>query len=655
MQQKRVATISTREKREYMKRLLWTLALCTLPWVVSGAEPQKRTQNIVYIDGTRYYIHLVSAGETTASIARLYGVSEGVIFQHNPTAKDGLREDLSLKIPYTASPASENARSASTSKPLSKKEEKALKKTFTEHIVVPGETLYAISRRYEISVETLMEDNPAADPAHLSIGQKLLIRKKEIGRTDDQTALSEMQRYEQELNLASTGEEYRYHVVEPKETIYSLARRYKMTEEELIRLNNLEGGLKAGAILRIPKANADLLKGPIPSEELSSELSQHQDLLNKADSLAVESCDTLEATKPREVFLQALRPADRLKVALLLPLSQGGRSNPNFAAFYQGFLLGLEEVKGRGFSVDATLYDTKRSREQIEILLADSSLRAANLIVGPIYTEQMEPVLRYAEEAAIPVVSPLADHSSLNSDVLFQMSPTEQTKYNKLQSLIDDEKATITLIRTTKTDKEFEQEILTLLGSRPFQYYDYQSVQGAEHAERSDLTPLLKQADKHLFIVLSAGEVDVDRILASLASAQTNMIARSQQVPEFTVVGNSRWNRFTNIDRTTFFKDRVVLLSNFHAKRDNELVRQFDSRYLHHFGSLPSLYAYRGYETARIFCPAMFSDIEYDMEGRRYHPLQTYYTFDQPEGSLSHINQEWVRVNYNADFTITIE
>ena len=646
-----------------MKRLLWTLALCSLlPMAGQGAEPQKRSQNIVYIDGTKYYIHTVGAGETPASIARLYGVSEAELLSHNASLRDGLREEQSVKIPFKAPVSAEGeAPAVSAQKPLSKKEEKALKKSFTEHIVARGETPYAISRRYEISVGTLMEDNPEADPAHLSIGQKLLIRKKAIGRTDEKTALSEMQDYEQKLNRTSTDEEFHYHVVQPKETIYSLARRYKMTEQELITLNNLEGGLKAGAILRIPKANAlgdsHRLIDSIPSGVISSQEAQLiiKELPEKSDSLSVEYMDTLEATRPREVLLHALAPAERLQVALLLPLSHQGHSSSNFAAFYQGFLLGLEEVKARGFSVDVTLYDTERNRNTVDRLLSEEeALQRAHLIVGPIYPEALDPVIDFAEQQAIPVVAPMGDLSSRESDVLFCMSPSEETKYDKLMPLFD-EQTSITLIRTGKDDPESEQEILRLIGNRPYQYHDYLSVQGAEHAERSDLSPLLKEHDKHLLFVLANNEVDVDRILASLASAQTNMQARSQRVPEFTVVGHSRWNRYTNIDRTTFFKDRVVLISNFHAKRDDRQVREFDSRYLSHFRALPTLYAYRGYETALIFCPAMFSDIEYDMEGRRYHPLQTYYSFGQREGSLTHTNREWVRVNYNPDFTITIE
>ena len=56
-----------------------------------------------------------------------------------------------------------------------------------------------------------------------------------------------------------------------------------------------------------------------------------------------------------------------------------------------------------------------------------------------------------------------------------------------------------------------------------------------------------------------------------------------------------------------------------------------------------------------IFAPAMYSDIQYDMEGRNYTPLQTTYTFEQAPGRYNHTNQNWMRINYHPDFTITVD
>ncbi|MDE5707629.1 MAG: transcriptional regulator, partial [Alistipes sp.] len=135
-------------------------------------------------------------------------------------------------------------------------------------------------------------------------------------------------------------------------------------------------------------------------------------------------------------------------------------------------------------------------------------------------------------------------------------------------------------------------------------------------------------------------------------SATTSLVARGRTAPRFTIVGTSHWNRLPNLDRALYFKDRIVLFSTYHAKRDAEIIRAFDSDYIKAFGTLPSLYSYRGYDAAMIFAPAMYSDIQYDLESRNYTPLQTTYTFRQKTEGCNHVNGNWMRISYQPDFTI---
>ena len=263
----------------------------------------------------------------------------------------------------------------------------------------------------------------------------------------------------------------------------------------------------------------------------------------------------------------------------------------------------------------------------------------------------------FAEEKGIPVVSPLAHIERENSDVLFQLAPDPAHKYDKVADLVGPGKR-VTLIATASTDREFEREMLALLEGRQYERYVFhnaRSASGSGGNSPSDLTPLLENKDDNVFIILSDDEVEVDRILAALASADTNLTSRGRTAPRFTVLGNVRWNRYNNIDRTMFFKDRVVFISTYHAKRDAQAVTAFDSAYIRAFGTLPTLYSYRGYDSALIFAPAMYGEIEYDLEGRSYTPLQTAYRCGQAAGRSNHVNGNWTRVDYNKNFTITIQ
>ena len=67
------------------------LALGTL--TVSKASEIEKSQVIVYINGAKYYVHTVKAGETLYSISRAYAVDEKSIIDHKLSAADGLKVD----------------------------------------------------------------------------------------------------------------------------------------------------------------------------------------------------------------------------------------------------------------------------------------------------------------------------------------------------------------------------------------------------------------------------------------------------------------------------------------------------------------------------------------------------------------------------------
>ena len=577
-----------------MKRLCAILVSLCVGFYAFGV---RKSSTIVYIDGAKYYIHTVLPGETLYGLSKTYGVGEQAIRAHNPGLADGLKADARVKIPFVAESASVLP-------------ERKLKKTFDMHYVVRGETLYGISRRYAIAIPTLMEDNPNLDPAQLKPGQRILVRKKQIGKEPEHEARAAWEEYRNTLNsVAEQGTAY--YIVQPGDTFYALS------------------------------------------------------ILGTAESEADDACDTLRQVPAeprdtvREIVFRALPPNETLRVALLLPVEAKEGANANYLEFYQGFLLGIDSVRNRyGHSVDVTLFNTRHDLQTVEEIVATPEFRRSNLIVGPVYEELLPPVLAYAEEHEIPVVSPLARLTQTNSDAVFQLSPDAGRKYEKEAELVGTDRR-VTLIYTENTDREFEREVLDLLGDTPYARHTYKfqhpSVRSAEDGP-GDLTPLLKGEEEKLFVVMADNEIDVDRILVSLASAHAGLTGRGLPVSRFTVLGNTRWNRYNNIDRTMFFKNRVVFTSTYHAKRDSEAVRRFDNAYIRAFGTLPTLYSYRGYDTAAIFGPGMFADIEYDMEGRRYQPLQTAYLFELEQTPRRlHVNRNWTRVNYNSDFTVTLE
>ncbi len=629
-----------------MKRAFLMIVVLLASVIGVMAQEGVKSETIVFINGQRFYVHRVVEGETLYSLSALYGVEQNDIVDNNNTVKQkGLQISENIKIPIKESGADVEKEVV-----LDRKS----RKNFDIHVVAQGETLYSISRKHAISVATIVEDNPTVDPSKLPLGQQILIRKKERGKTSEEVTMNELEKYKNGLNKVAP-EGYEYYLVPPKETLYSLMRSRQMSRKEFFEVNRgmTSDELKSGDIVLVRALEERII------------------LIERENPKA----DVEPQDQDQGVSFKPLRSGDTLNVSLLLPLtSSAGAVVPIFEEFYQGFLLGIEELKDKGHNVKVSLFNTQRSRSEVKEIVKSEDFKASNLIVGPVYEDLLGEVVAYAEKNSIPVVSPLATLQNSDSEVLFQMAPIAEHRYDKIGDILADS-VTVTLIYTENADLQYEAEVKELLGEREYNTHTYEYEHPSVIADRereakrleeevepspSDLSPLIHKDSlgtitRATFFIMSDNETDVDRILSAFASAQTGLQSKSLDVCDFTVLNNSKWNRYTNIDRAMFFRSRVTAFTSYHAKRDSDIIKQFDSRYAQEFGSLPSLYSYRGYDVAKIFGEGLYSDIEYGMEGRTFTPLQTTYRFQKMRDKSVRANQNWTKANYKNNYTITIE
>lgn len=597
-----------------------------------------QSEQIVYIDGVKYTAYTVAKGDTLYSLSKRYGVTIDQLEGANPALADGLKAGQMIKIPHPAQPTKKQ------------KQPKRSKKQFKSHVVRKGDTFYSIARLYEISVTTLMEDNAGIDPSHLAIGQTLYIRRSEIGETTENEAREQIEEQKQIMNNVVTTEEYSYHVVHRGEDAENIASRFGTTVDKLLALNGFDSSdkVREGLIIKVPKPKS------VTAEDSEQQI--------PADTTEQSKVEVKPAT------FSVLAHGQRANVALMLPMSVDGKVSQNYLDFYQGFLLGADHLRMNGYQIHIDLFNTAHSHDKVAQIIESNTLEDTHLIVGPVYEDTLIPVANYAEQRSIPVVSPLANLTQANGTNIFQMSPRLETKYDKVSNLFDGSRRVV-FISSDTTDSAFEAEVKQILGDREYithkYIYEHPSViekrekarQNGENVPHSpsDLSPLLDSEEPSLFIITAATEVETDRILAALASASISLKARSINASSYIVFGNNKWNRYRNIDKSLFFANNVVMLSTYHIDRSNPIIQAFSAQYVKAFDMLPSLYAYRGYDAAQVFIRSLYDKIEAALEGSRFQPLQTPYTFVQDNQTNIRTNEEWVRVNYNSNFTITAE
>ncbi len=110
------------------------------------------------------------------------------------------------------------------------------------HVLRKGETLYSLSRRYDVSVDDIIRANGIQDPSMLSIGMEILIPS--------------------------------VYIVEKGDTYYSLAKRYGVSIEELYELNNVDEAdvLMIGEKILIPgSARENLVIDRVENEATEEE------------------------------------------------------------------------------------------------------------------------------------------------------------------------------------------------------------------------------------------------------------------------------------------------------------------------------------------------------------------------------------------------
>lgn len=180
------------------------------------------------INGRIFVIHQVGEKETLYGISRRYGTTVDSILQYNPTADGGLEIGQILKVPYVPKSPKKSVEGG------------------TIHVVAAKETMFSISQAYDVSIDEIKGWNNLTDNS-LSIGQELVIKK---GSARTVTSSSP-------TVTPSKG----FHIVAAKETMFSIAKQYGVSVQQIKDWNKLEGfEISIGQELRVTPPQAEPVK-----------------------------------------------------------------------------------------------------------------------------------------------------------------------------------------------------------------------------------------------------------------------------------------------------------------------------------------------------------------------------------------------------------
>jgi len=570
------------------------LALFVLTILVNAQDQPvvvKKSTERVLLDGRVYFIHVVKSGQTIFSICQAYGVDRETLVKENPSIIVGLQTGQVLKIPEV-NPVDMPARDTGK---------------FIYYSMQEGETLYSLSKRFNVTVSEIEAANPGLSIDDIPVGTKMRIPRIVFQKEKQGFSISDGK--------------YFFYQVKQKETLSSIARAFGINLRILKRLNrDKRKGLNIGDYVRIPRT---------PATEFYFET--RPDTLRIAPEKPDTSC-----LIPVPTQFNA-----HLRVALMLPLyldendereyidsseftSLGDTiyktikrdkdwiypKSLRFLEFYEGALLAMDSLRKRGISTDLYVFDTEQDTSKVKEIAESGLLDEMDVIIGPVYSSCIGVLLDYLEGKGlkIPVVSPFVQNEKMlnGHPGLFEVRPAYSVEQNFIAGVVSNHyNDNIVLIRPADSlyiedaisfkeylfdsleQKTLPDEVtfkeLAYSENRPL----YDTVNEIEHA--------LSEERMNTIVVLSEKETFVSEVLDKLY--------RLFKDYQMNIYGFPEWARFKNIQLNYFHQLEVSICSTYYLDYEHDAVKIFLKKYREKFYTepVPFSFAWTGYDIMYYF------------------------------------------------------
>ena len=177
------------------------------------------------------FMYTVKKGDSLYSIAKKYNTTVEEIMNLNYLTNTNLSIGQIIRIPETYT-----------------KEEEMYMPNYTNYIVKKGDSLYSIAKKYNVSIDEIIKDN-ALENTNLKIGQVLKIKIDNDDNYIEEECIGE------DFDIPSSNS-YIIYKVKNGDNLYSIAKKYNTTINEIKSLNELKSNnLSINQELKIPSSD----------------------------------------------------------------------------------------------------------------------------------------------------------------------------------------------------------------------------------------------------------------------------------------------------------------------------------------------------------------------------------------------------------------
>lgn len=473
-------------------------------------------------------------------------------------------------------------------------------KHYYQYSVQPKETIYGLSKRFNISQEELLAMNPFLSEG-LKIGHVLTIPVREAAEpqteiiTEPQPAAPKTKLADEPADNASANQatatsdsdegdfyhsdnEQIYTVTKRKEKLIEIAKKFEVDIETIRQLNpRIPNSLRKGSVVILPNKEVEVLNEKMQNmqQEIDSARDSVRTLLDKIQHLVAQVDNT---------------PKNSVSTALLLPFMIGdttGVSNERYVEFYEGVLMAADTLKKMGISVHIEAYDIGNTLYRTQLCLKNNDLSKHNFIIAAANTDQIPFLSEWCKEHKVKLVLPFSSRvaETENNPYIYQVN-APQNMVNEGILKLDTSKFAGKNIILIRTYNEANDEKGQLFKATRRQLIDYKipfhemvEYEGDDDFQDS-ISARMSNTKPNLVIPCASSMAEANRII-SMVGAVVNFLPSAYKVemwgyPEWVALNKSNLPVLHNLNTTIYGSH----FANFNRKD----VRQFQIDYSLNFG-----------------------------------------------------------------------
>ncbi len=260
--------------------------------------------------------------------------------------------------------------------------------------------------------------------------------------------------------------------------------------------------------------------------------------------------------------------------------------------YYRGFKLALDSLTGQGYNYKLQVFDSKGEKAQAHSLALNPAVRGSDLIIGPVFPDDIKVFTSTYSGSHQPIVSPLSPAPPAtfkNQNLITTQPPLEYHAWGAAQYINDKIKPKKVFILKSGYSDENDyitpfRKAIDSLSKKHIQVITLTVI----HGQLNSLIPQLSASGQNVFIVPATNQHFLNVTLRGL-----DTLGSSYPV---TLFGHPNWVNFSFLKADLLQRLNTHITSSEHIDYKASNTITFMRNYRDAYHTEPTVYAIKGFD-----------------------------------------------------------